>query len=66
MIQGGSEKNRMGSKRNTGKKRRALEKTGEHRKNEELSKYRKAGRTSKKSGVFSKVPGKGKSFEKSW
>ncbi len=43
MIQGGSEKNRMGSKRNTGKKRRTPEKAGEHRKNEELSKHRKKG-----------------------
>ena len=32
----------MGSKRNTGKKRRAPEKAGEHRKNEELSKHRKS------------------------
>ena len=31
----------MGSKRNTGKKRRAPEKAGEHRKNEEFSKHRK-------------------------
>ena len=37
MIQGSPEENRMGSKRNTGKKRRAPEKAGEHRKNEELS-----------------------------
>ena len=54
----------MGSKRNTGKKRRAPEKAGEHRKNEELWQHRKNGenfgkfhkkeKTSKKAGEHQK------------
>ena len=52
MIQVSPEKNRMGSKRNTGKKRRTPEKAGEHRKNEELSKHRKKEENSGKVWCF--------------
>ena len=45
----------MGSKRNTGKKRRAPEKAGEHRKNgENFGKFHKKEKTSKKAGEHQK------------
>ena len=64
MIQGGSEKNRMGSKRNTGKKRRAPEKAGEHRKNEELSKHRKSRENFEKVWCFFESTRKRKTLRK--
>ena len=49
----------MGSKRNTGKKRRALEKAGEHRKNKELwYNTKKAGSSPGKAGEMGENTGK--------
>ena len=72
MVQGSPEKNRMGSKRNTGKKRRAPEKAGEHRKREELfssteKRWRasgKSGEAKEKSGVSFTTPEKEEELQK--
>ena len=47
-------------------KEESFEKAGEHRKNEEFLQHRKNGENFGEVWCFLKIPGKGKSFEKSW